>query len=118
MIPRILLAKLREQGVTISLSSTGEHLCYDGDVPTGLLVELAQSKQELIALLQETASSTKSTYPLTLSFPANAHIAVPEGQWERKPDDTIVATFRSQSELAWCLVVSGTDRPEALAVLK
>lgn len=118
MIPRILLTKLKAQNVTISLSPTGEHLCYDGNVPTDLLVELAQSKQELIALLQEAASPTKSTYPLTLSFPADAHVAVINSQWKREPDGTIMATFRDQSELAWCLIASGVDRPEVIEVLR
>lgn len=118
MIPRILLAKLKEKGVTVTLSSTSKHLCYDGDVPISLLVELAQSKQELIALLQESTLSTENIYPLTLSFPANAHVAVPEGRWERELDGTIIATFRSQSELAWCLVASGVSRPEVLEAIK
>lgn len=117
MIPRILLARLKAQGITITLSPTGEHLCYNGDIPTDLLVELAQSKQELIALLREPALSTKSIYPLTLSFPADAHIAVPEGQWKREPDGAIMATFESQNELAWCLIASGVDRPEVAEAL-
>lgn len=65
--------------------------------------------------IERTAPETR----LTLRFPGDLPgLAVPVGQWRRDPDGAIVATFADRTELAWCLVASGSERKEILEILQ
>ena len=61
-------------------------------------------------------SLTNNGYPVTLRFPANAHIAVPAGQWRRLETGEIEARFNAQEELFWCLAAVGAG--VALSLLR
>lgn len=42
-------------------------------------------------------------FPLTLIWPADAKVAVPEGRWRRLASGRIEATYESRRELEVCL---------------
>jgi len=52
---------------------------------------------------EDTAGPSSVQYPVVLVWPADAKIAVINGQWRRLEDGRIEAIYHDRDELAWCI---------------
>lgn len=64
----------------------------------------------------ESVPTPDSANYVTLTWPADTPIGCPTGRWQRLADGRIQATY-TRTELAWALVIAGSDNPAVLAEL-
>jgi len=55
---------------------------------------------------EDTARPSSVQYPVVLMWPADARIAVINGQWRRLEDGRIEAIYHDRDELAWCTEIT------------